>query len=940
MRVHVLFEATAHLSESVNMQTFVGRAAELAALSQIAAERVTGPTAVVLVGEPGSGKSRLLAEARARSALPHVFAVVGYEAERQVPLAASSELLRALGVASEAGSPVDALLLGQNERTPLEPVRVFETVHRAFRVLQPTLLVVDDLQWVDDFSRALCHYLIRAARDSGQSVVLFAATRPGGSGAPLVDSLPPERVSWIELGPMSLEEGIELVLAVDPTIDRSLAAELWKQAKGSPFWIEALARASGSVAGLNQVLTVQLRGAGVDAGHLLALAAVAGRPISLSDAAALARWPAGRFEAALGELVNRGIVVRGGEAVWLAHDLIREAALRDLPDGVARRLHRRLAEQFEVDGESNLLLLSQALEHRQAAGMPTLDLALRLVRSPRSKLLGREGLRLLAGIADEAEPFGAETLRLHQEVASLATDLAEYKEALARWSLVADRAEAPPERASAWLAASKAAYSLSRLEEARSLLARSREVDPETEVLKLEQDTHDAAIRLWLEHRATEGRLLARQVVAAAGRLADGVGGVSALESRARGAYLDALQLQYEVAVQEADAETMLRSAEARAEAARGFDLESYLAASIAASTALRWAGRVQEAARRSRSAWIEANRHIVPRLAIDAGEGLAVSLRILGELAEAEQIVRETSELAARVGDVPRARHRVARVACNIAIERGEPWVALERLERETADEPNEHQRMAFHGDVAVWNARLKGPTSAATVRDEVAAGRADAEKVGCPRCEAELFLLSAEALARVGEREQARRLLAAWDARGGVAENLAGLIRLHAGALVEDDAVAAAARLAAVVAIAERSPFRLQALWARLDLGRALADAGDSRARAELQFVADLALELGAGTVEDLAERALRSLGVRTWRRASAGAPLTEREQEVGLLVAGGATNREIAQRLFLSPKTIERHLSNVFKKVGVRNRAELASRLRAPDRSGAAR
>ena len=70
---------------------------------------------------------------------------------------------------------------------------------------------------------------------------------------------------------------------------------------------------------------------------------------------------------------------------------------------------------------------------------------------------------------------------------------------------------------------------------------------------------------------------------------------------------------------------------------------------------------------------------------------------------------------------------------------------------------------------------------------------------------------------------------------------------------------------------------------------------------------------------------------LGVRTWRRAAAGAPLTEREQEVAGLVAEGATNREIAKMLFLSPKTVERHVSNVFKKVGVRNRAELASRLR---------
>jgi hypothetical protein len=80
----------------------------------------------------------------------------------------------------------------------------------------------------------------------------------------------------------------------------------------------------------------------------------------------------------------------------------------------------------------------------------------------------------------------------------------------------------------------------------------------------------------------------------------------------------------------------------------------------------------------------------------------------------------------------VPRARHRVARVACNVALERDQPWAALDRLERETAKETNEHQRIAFHGDVALWSGRLKGVAAAAGVHEQVAAGRADAEKVG----------------------------------------------------------------------------------------------------------------------------------------------------------------------------------------------------------------
>ncbi len=57
---------------------------------------------------------------------------------------------------------------------------------------------------------------------------------------------------------------------------------------------------------------------------------------------------------------------------------------------------------------------------------------------------------------------------------------------------------------------------------------------------------------------------------------------------------------------------------------------------------------------------------------------------------------------------------------------------------------------------------------------------------------------------------------------------------------------------------------------------------------------------------------------------------------------LVAAGATNREIARTLFLSPKTVEHHVSNVLKKVGARNRTELAKQMRAPaaDNGGNAR
>jgi DNA-binding NarL/FixJ family response regulator len=909
----------------------------LEALSAIAATKESGPVAAIVVGKPGSGKSRLLAEAHSRSAFPHPFAVVGYEPERQVPLAAAAGLLRGLSDARQHGPRLDTLLFGTHDATPLEPVRVFEAAHRALRELELALLVVDDLQWVDELSLALCHYLIRAARDSGERLVIFAATRPGGSGASLADPLPPERVSWIELEPLSREEGIELVLGVDVSLDRTLAVELWERAEGSPFWLEALARTGGSAAGLRQVLTVRLRGAGADAASLLALLSVAGRPISVAGAAALAEWPQRRLEGALRELFDRGLVVEAGGTARLTHDLIREAAVAELPDESRRRIHQRLAEQLELDAGSDVRLLREALEHRRAVGMPTPDLALRIARSPHRRLLARDGLRLLAAIADEADPFNADAAALREEVASLATELAEHEEALDRWSLVAERAETPFQRASALLAASRAAYGLTRVAEARELLARSRDTEAGDDVLRLEQDTHEAAILLWLEQRTTEGRALAREAVRAATRIATRPGGTAALDARSRLAYIDALRFDYEAAVMEGDTEAILRAAEAREAAARGLDLESYLLASLATSLALRQNGRVREAIARGRRVWDEARRHVLPRLVVDAGFWLARTLELKGDLIEAELVAGEASEVAARAGDLPRARHRIARVACAIALERGRPRDALRRLEE--TDEPNEHQRIMLHGDLALWYGRLDGPAAAPRVLEQISKGKACADAVGCKRCEAELLLFSAEALARIDEREEAQRALARWDALG-ITEALDDVLRLHAGALAELDASVRVAALDAALTAAEGSPFGLAALWIRLDLGRELATTERDRAVAELERVAATASERGAETVLELAEQALRALGVRTWRRGAAGKQLTEREQEIVRLIATGASNPEIAQQLFLSRKTVERHVSNALRKVGARNRAELAARVAELEVEGAPR
>ena len=919
------------------MSVFVGRVHELAALGEIAAGAQAA--AAVVVGDPGSGKSRLLTEVAARARLPKRFSVVGYEPEREVPLASASEFLGVLAEATREGDRLEALVYGtdRKEDAPLEPLRVFEAAHRALRSLGPALVLVDDLQWVDDLSLALCHYLVRAAETNEQPLVLIAAARPSANQASFAASLeqllPPERLRQLELGPLAGAEALELAKALAPTVGDDRARHIAEKSGGSPFWLEALVRSGGVEVDAGRLITARLRGASADAVALLALLAVAARPLALADTAALNDCEAERCEQSARELVARGLVVESEGMLRPAHDLIRAAAVRELPDDRRREIHRRLGEWLTRIAGSDVRRLREAVDHRHAAGVPSLDLANRLVHASQRTLLGTDGLRLLAAIADEAEPLDAEVLTLQEGIASLATELAEHEEALERWSLVAERAELPVRRASALLAASRAAYGLARAAEAREFLEHSRRIETGDDVLALEQDTHEAAILLWLEQRTTEGRALARHAVTAARRLAS----VETLDARTRRAYIDALRLDYEAAVIEGDPEAVLHAAEAREAAARRVDLESYLTASLALCLALRQNGRVHEATIRGRHVWIDARAHVLPRLVVDAGYWLARTLAIKGDLIEAQLVVRQATEVAARAGDVPRARHRVLRQECAIGLERGRPRDALRRLE--TTDEPNEHQRIMLHGDLALWYGRLDGPAAAAAVLEELSRGQACADAVGCKRCSAELLLFAAEALARIGQQKQARTALLRWDALG-VRDVLDDLLRLHVGALAEVDPPARVTALEQTVAAAEDSTFGLAAMWIRLDLGRELAATNDQRAIAELETVAVVAAERGAATVQELAEQALRALGVRTWHRGGAAKGLTEREQEIVRLIAAGASNPEIARQLFLSRKTVERHVSNVLKKVGARNRTELAAKVADREVEGAHR
>ena len=90
------------------MAGFVGRTRELDALIDLVG-RYEGPSAALVYGEPGSGKSRLLGEVRRQLAVEASFSIVGFEPERQVPLAAASGLLRELARVPAGGAELASL---------------------------------------------------------------------------------------------------------------------------------------------------------------------------------------------------------------------------------------------------------------------------------------------------------------------------------------------------------------------------------------------------------------------------------------------------------------------------------------------------------------------------------------------------------------------------------------------------------------------------------------------------------------------------------------------------------------------------------------------------------------------------------------------------------------------------------------------------------------
>jgi DNA-binding CsgD family transcriptional regulator len=192
-------------------------------------------------------------------------------------------------------------------------------------------------------------------------------------------------------------------------------------------------------------------------------------------------------------------------------------------------------------------------------------------------------------------------------------------------------------------------------------------------------------------------------------------------------------------------------------------------------------------------------------------------------------------------------------------------------------------------------------------------------------------------EAYARAGSLDPARELLAGAEQAmpSAMAGEEAAIQRCH-GIVGDDSSFEASFQRA--LALHDADPFPFERARTELAYGERLRRVGQRKRARELLHAALVVFDdLGAGAWSARARSELAATGERLRSGTVARESLTPREMQVALAVAEGASNNEVAAVLYLTPKTVEYHLTRVYRKLGLRSRAELVRQFARSDESG---
>jgi DNA-binding CsgD family transcriptional regulator len=305
------------------------------------------------------------------------------------------------------------------------------------------------------------------------------------------------------------------------------------------------------------------------------------------------------------------------------------------------------------------------------------------------------------------------------------------------------------------------------------------------------------------------------------------------------------------------------------------------------------------------------------------------------GDLGEAEAEAREALAAGESWGTSARFAGHAAAFLADALMEQGKLDDAAAALARAGVGEPlPDSARQLYLRDSSARLRILRGDP-AGGLAELLDAGR-HFESVGS-RNPAFIAWRSPAALAllQLGQQDEARRLVAeelelarTWGAPRalGAALRAAGLVEGGERGLT---------LLKEAVQVVRESPAKLEHAKARTELGAALRRANRrSDAREQLRHAVELATICSATTLGARAESELLATGARPRRIALSGVEsLTPSERRVAEMAAAGPTNREIAQALFVTQRTVEIHLTSIYRKLAISSRSQLAAALAEP-------
>ncbi|MFJ3233848.1 AAA family ATPase [Streptomyces sp. NPDC086787] len=946
------------------MAELVGRSSEIARLDAVLAELggAGTPAVVDIAGEPGIGKSRLLAEVCARARLAGLTVLRGRatEYEQHVPFQAFTDALADAGPGAPAADPALAgaeVVLHGIQHVPSDPAAQDAAarfgLHREISAFLTRLgerglvLAIDDLHWADPASRELVDHLVR--HPARGRVLLVVARRARQTPTSLTAALTrgTDSGTVLHLGLPPLPEG-EAITALAPDVPEDRARQLYAASEGNPLYLLALLHAhrtgaplpgdsaragavdvAGVPGGLAALLLDELTTLTGPQRHLVEAVAVLGDHATTAMLSVSTGLTAGQVAEQTGVLAARDVLRAGPDGRWaLRHPVVRALVYESTAPGRRAELHCRAARELARAGASvterahhvarSLTgwdpkaadVLSEAaaqfVSTAPATAAHLLDVVLRhmpdtpdLVRRRGETVLARARALGIGGSLRESRGLLHDLIRTagkdHPELRTEAVAQCAVMErhlghspeatALLRQELSRPPGPSPAQAVSLRLALGMSALQTTSYPEVRADVAEAvaiarRDVDCASEA---------AALALAALGEAYEGETeAAHRFTDAARRITDALTDPD-------------LTGLCEPLVWLAWAETLLeRYADADRHITRGLDIA-------------RRGGRV----------------HVLPHLLVSRAFVHVGTCRLPSALEAAEEA--ESIARAAGSDDLLAFALAIKTLVLLVGSPLGDP-AALATAEEAAA---------AAGGSKGWWSALawcmlghaafVNGDPQRARDVITTAGGGPELPLLQPSIRPGQLDTLVNAALA-AGDEEQAER----WAAQAAREAGRLGLGGQRAAALRAEATLTErrgdprkALRLfdSAVQEYADCGQALYEAYTLLLAAPLARRGGQGPRAVAMWRRAHRIAETGGARLLVDLAELIRPEVLAETPRLPPELAELTARELEVAALVAEGLSNQDIAARLHLSRRTVETHLSSVYRKAAVSSRSALA-------------